>query len=125
MYSGGVYSQFYSTDGALLNGALPEDFTPELEFSPNIVRTVSSGDKNYYIYDSYVDMDVTGLWVRGIISADDRSGVMHTITVLTATLLPILLAVTVGGGWLIAWSAMRPMEKILTAVGRHLRRRRS
>lgn len=116
MYSGGVYSQFYNTDGALLHGALPEDFTPELEFSPNIVRTVSSGDKNYYIYDSYVDMDVTGLWVRGIISADDRSGVMHTITVLTATLLPILLAVTVGGGWLIAWSAMRPMEKILTAV---------
>ena len=116
MYSGGVYSQFYNTDGALLHGALPEDFTPDLEFSPNIVRTVSSGDKNYYIYDSYVDMDVTGLWVRGIISADDRSGVMHTITVLTATLLPILLAVTVGCGWLIAWSAMRPMEKILTAV---------
>ena len=45
MYSGGVYSQFYNTDGALLNGAVPEDFTPELEFSPNIVRTVSSGDK--------------------------------------------------------------------------------
>ena len=80
------------------------------------MRTVSSGDRNYFVYDSYVDMDVTGLWVRGIISADDRSGVMHTITVLTATLLPILLAVTVGGGWLIAWSAMRPMEKILTAV---------
>ncbi|MFR6425409.1 MAG: hypothetical protein ACLUNO_07590 [Oscillospiraceae bacterium] len=54
--------------------------------------------------------------MRGIISSDDRSGVMHTITVLTATLLPILLAVTIGGGWLIAWSAMRPMEKILAAV---------
>ena len=116
MYSGGVYSQFYSTDGALLHGALPEDFDPDLAFSPNIVRTVSSGGRNYFVYDSYVDMDVTGLWVRGIISSDDRSGVMHTITVLTATLLPILLAVTVGGGWLIAWSAMRPMEKILTAV---------
>ena len=116
MYSGGVYSQFYSTDGALLHGALPEDFDPDLAFSPNIVRTVSSGDRNYFVYDSYVDMDVTGLWVRGIISSDDRSGVMHTITVLTATLLPILLAVTIGGGWLIAWSAMRPVEKILAAV---------
>ena len=41
---------------------------------------------------------------------------MHTITVLTATLLPILLAITIGGGWLIAWSAMRPVEKILAAV---------
>ena len=116
MYSGGVYSQFYGTDGSLLHGALPEDFDPDPSFSPNIVRTVSSGGKNYYIYDSYVDMDVTGLWVRGIISADDRSGVMHTIIVLTATLLPILLAVTIGGGWLIAWSAMRPVEKILAAV---------
>mgnify|MGYP000905949610 FL=1 len=116
MYSGGVYSQFYSTDGALLHGALPEDFDPDLAFSPNIVRTVSSGGRNYFVYDSYVDMDVTGLWVRGIISSDDRSGVMHTITVLTATLLPILLAVTIGGGWLIAWSAMRPVEKILAAV---------
>ncbi len=116
MYSGGVYSQFYSTDGAFLNGALPEDFSPEPAFTPNIVRTISSGEKNYYVYDSYVDMDVTGLWVRGIISADDRSGVMHTILVLTATLLPILLAVTIGGGWLIAWASMRPMEKILSAV---------
>ena len=116
MYSGGVYSQFYNTDGEFLHGALPEDFNPELDFSPNIVRTVSTGGKNYYVYDSYVDMDVTGLWVRGMISADDRSGVMHTILVLTATLLPILLVVTIGGGWLIAWSAMRPMEKMLTAV---------
>ena len=65
MYSGGVYSQFYSTDGALLHGALPEDFDPDLAFSPNIVRTVSSGGRNYFVYDSYVDMDVTGLWVRG------------------------------------------------------------
>ena len=80
------------------------------------MRTVSSGGRNYFVYDSYVDMDVTGLWVRGIISSDDRSGVMHTITVLTATLLPILLAITIGGGWLIAWSAMRPVEKILAAV---------
>lgn len=52
MYSGGVYSQFYSTDGALLHGALPEDFDPDLAFSPNIVRTVSSGDRNYFVYDS-------------------------------------------------------------------------
>ena len=116
MYSGGVYSQFYSADGAFLNGALPETFPAELAFTPNIVRTVSSGGSNYYVYDSYLDMDVTGLWVRGIISADDQSGVMHTILVLTATLLPVLLAVTIGGGWLIAWSAMRPMEKILSAV---------
>ena len=117
MYSGGVYSQFYSTDGALLHGALPEDFDPDLAFSLNIVRTVSSGGRNYFVYDSYVDMDVTGLWVRGIISSDDRSGVMHTITVLTATLLPILLAHRVVGH--------APGGKDPRGGGRHLCRRGS
>ena len=116
MYSGGVYCMFYSVDGEALHGAQPENFNPGADFTPNVVRTISTGDKNYYVYDSYVDMDITGLWVRGMISADDQSGVMHTILVLTATLLPILLVITVGGGWLIAWSAMRPMEKMLAAV---------
>lgn len=117
MYSGGVYCMFYDAGGAVLNGVQPQDLTPDTDFTPNVVRTVSGSDgRNYYVYDSYVDMDVTGLWVRGMISADDRSGVMHTIIVLTATLLPVLLVITIGGGWLIAWSAMRPMEKILTAV---------
>lgn len=116
MYSRGVYCLFYGADGALLHGAQPEDFNVGTELVPNVVRTIDIGGENYYLYDSYVDMDVTGIWVRGLISADDRSGLMHTIIILTATLLPCLLVITIGGGWLIAWSALRPMEKILAAA---------
>lgn len=116
MYSRGVYCMFYGKDGVFIHGAQPEDFDVNTPLVLDVVRTVDIGGEDYYLYDSYVDMDVTGIWVRGIISAEDRSGLMHTIIILTATLLPVLLVVTIGGGWLIAWSAFRPMEKILTAV---------
>lgn len=116
MYSRGVYCMFYGVDGNYLRGAKPENFDETAPLVPDVVRTVDIDGKDYYIYDSYVDMDVTGLWVRGLISAEDRSGLMHTIIILTVTLLPVLLVVTIGGGWLIAWSALRPMEKILAAA---------
>lgn len=116
MFSRGVYCMFYSVDGEYLRGAKPESFDESAALVPDVVRTVELDGEDYYLYDSYVDMDVTGLWVRGLISAEDRSELMHTIIILTATLLPGLLLVTVGGGWLIAWSALRPMEKILAAA---------
>lgn len=116
MFSRGVYCMFYNVDGEYLRGAKPESFDESAALVPDVVRTVELDGEDYYLYDSYVDMDVTGLWVRGIISAEDRSGLMHTIIILTATLLPGLLLVTIGGGWLIAWSALRPMEKILAAA---------
>ena len=103
MYSRGVYCMFYNTDGEFIRGAKPESFDANAPLDPNVINTADVDGESYYIYDSYVDMDVTGLWVRGIISAEDRSGLMHTIIILTATLLPILLVVTIGGGWLIAW----------------------
>ena len=87
-----------------------------LTFEKNIIRTVNIGGQDYFCYDSYVDMDITGIWIRGLVSSSDRSGLMHTIIVLTCTLLPALMALTLGGGWIIALDAFRPMEKILSAA---------
>ena len=92
------------------------DGLPELPPEDGALRTVSGGDGQYYMYDVYVDMDVTGLWVRGVISTGSRSGVMHTINILTAVLLPCLLVVTVAGGWGIAHLTFRPMEQIIGAA---------
>ena len=116
-YRRGVYCCFYSRQGELLLAALPEDVDPSgLDFEANVVRTVRLGQQDYYLYDSYVDMDVTGLWIRGLVSTGDSSGLIHTITVITLTLLPVLLLVALGGGWLIAWDTFRPMEQILAAA---------
>lgn len=112
----GVYCSFYDDGGQFLMGAAPEGVSPELDFEPGVLRSFTSGEQEYYLYDFYVDMDVAGIWIRGLVSAADRSGLMHTILVLTCTLLPALLLLTVGGGWLIARGAFKPMEDILTAA---------
>ena len=112
----GVYCSFYDDGGQFLMGAAPEGVSPELGFEPGVLRSFTSGEQEYYLYDFYVDMDVAGIWIRGLVSAADRSGLMHTILVLTCTLLPALLLLTVGGGWLIARGAFKPMEDILTAA---------
>lgn len=116
-YRRGVYCSFYSTAGELLLAAEDPGMTAlSLPFEKNIIRTVNIGGQDYFCYDSYVDMDITGIWIRGLVSSSDRSGLMHTIIVLTCTLLPALMALTLGGGWIIALDAFRPMEKILSAA---------
>ena len=114
-YRRGVSCWVCDENGAFLQGVRP-DGLPELPPEDGALRTVSGGDGPYYMYDVYVDMDVTGLWVRGVISTESRSGVMHTINILTAVLLPCLLVVTVAGGWGIAHLTFRPMEQIIGAA---------
>lgn len=112
----GLSCTFYSEDGAVLMSAETEGVHCDLPFEPNILRTVATEAGDYYVYDVYVDMDVTGVWLRGLASTSDRSGVMHTILVLTATLLPALIVISLGGGWLIACNTFKPVEKIVSVA---------
>ena len=112
-YSRGVYCNFYNEQGELLMGAMPQNLSIALPLEANVIRSVFTEDAEYYIYDSYVDMEVTGLWIRGIINANDHSGLMKTILILTLSIVPGLLLLAVGGGWLISWLSFRPMDKII------------
>lgn len=116
-YRRGVYCSYYDGDGTLLLAAMPEGVDAgEIPFLANVLRTVTLAGKEYYLYDACVESGRQRVWVRGLVSTGDTSGLMHAITVITLTLLPILLLVALAGGWLIAWSAFRPMEKIVTAA---------
>lgn len=112
-YKRGVYCDFYDEDGKLLMGAMPEELNCNLPLEANIVRSQVINGEEYFIYDTYVDMDVTGIWIRGLVSATDRSGLMRTILILTLSIVPGLLVLAIGGGWLIAWLSFRPMEKMI------------
>ena len=117
-YRRGVYTTFYAEDGELLCGAIPDGFdSAAVPFEENFVRSTEINGEEYYIYDVYVDMDITYVWVRGLISAADRSGLMHTILILTAALLPAILVLSTGGGWLIARDSFLPLERITEAAG--------
>ncbi|MBQ3209978.1 MAG: HAMP domain-containing histidine kinase [Oscillospiraceae bacterium] len=115
-YKRGVYCCFYDEDGQLLHGARRENWEIELPFLPNVVRTVKTGGEEVYIYDVSVDMAVTDIWIRGMVSAEDHSGLAQTLMIISIALLPLILILSVGGGWLIAWSAFRPMEKTIEAA---------
>ena len=105
-YRRGVYTTFYAEEGDLLSGAIPDGFdSAAVPFEGNIVRSTEINGEEYYLYDVYVDMDITYVWVRGLISASDRSGLMHTILILST-----------GGGWLIASLSFKPLEKIVSAA---------
>ncbi len=116
-YRRGVYCSVFDADGSLLRGAAIEGARIDVPFESSVVRTVSVGGAEYFVYDVFVDMSVTQLWMRGVIDSADRSGLMHTIMVLTWTLLPAILVLSVGGGWLIARGAFRPMETIVQRAG--------
>lgn len=117
IYRRGVYCSFYDEDGNMVYGAVHDAWNDvSLPLEANVIRTVDVGGTELYVYDTLVDMDITAMWVRGMITTDDSSGLMHTILVLTCTLLPAILVLSIGGGWLIAWSAFRPMEKIIAAA---------
>lgn len=116
LYKRGVYCNFYNADGKLLYGAQPDTWRTELPFEANVLRTGESAAGEVYVFDMLVDMELTQIWVRGEVLTESGSGVMHTILILTCSLLPALLVLSIGGGWLIAWSAFRPMEEIIDAA---------
>jgi signal transduction histidine kinase len=115
-YSRGVYCEIFDEDGNVCFGAWPENVDIELPFKSNVIRSQVVDGEEYLLYDCYVDMEFTGIWIRGMIASSDRSGLMRTILILTLSIVPGLLVLSIGGGWLIGWLSFRPMEKIISTA---------
>lgn len=110
----GVYTVLYDADGNVLQGTFPAEFTPAepLPLGSETVRLVDCGDNEYYVYDVHVDMMVGSVWLRGVINADANGGVMRVILPLAWSLLPVLLVLSVIGGYFIASRALRPVRQL-------------
>ena len=118
-YRSGVYTVLYDADGNALQGTFPAEFSPAypLPLNGDAVRTVTCGEQTYYVYDVHVDMMVGSVWLRGVIDANAKGGVMRVILPLAWSLLPVLLLLSIGGGWLIARDSFLPLERITEAAG--------
>ena len=117
VYKRGVYCSFYNTNGDLLLSAdkADMDFSSE-PFKANQIRTVKSGDKEFYLYDYYVDMEVSGLWIRGAVLTDSHVGITDIILRLTLMILPIILVITFLGALWISSRTFKPIEKIVATA---------
>ena len=117
LYKRGVFCSFYNTNGELLLSADKEDMDfSSVPFRENQIRTESSDGKEFYIYDKYVDMEVSGLWIRGAVLTDSHIGINDTITRITLMLLPVILIVTFLGALWISSRTFKPIEQIVSTA---------
>ncbi len=117
VYKRGVYCSFYNTNGDLLLSADKEDMDfSGVPFMANKIRTVRSGGQEFYLYDYYVDMEVSGLWIRGVVRTDSHQGITDIILRLTIIILPVILIVTFLGALWISSRTFKPIEKIVATA---------
>ncbi len=113
-YMRGVYCAFYDNAGELLRGVTVDGLNPaDIPFYEYEVRTVSLGGDEFYVYDAQLEtFDGQPIWIRGIVPENDDSGTAHTIMVMTLMLLPVMLIISILGGWILSKRAFDPVEKI-------------
>lgn len=117
-FTRGVYCAFYDENGTLLRGLTVDELTPaDVPFNEHDLQSIVVDEDEFFIYDAHLQLSGSSMiWIRGIVPANDDSGAAHTVTVVTFMLLPFLLIISVGGGWLIAKSVFAPIEKIIRTV---------
>jgi hypothetical protein len=112
----GVYCAVYGGDGVRFSRARFPTASPDkgLEFPElNCADDAARTAANYYVYDLEWNMDVTTVWLRGMIDASRTYNSMSTIMTLAFTVLPAILVLGVLGGWLISKSTFKPMVYIM------------
>ena len=125
----GVYTLVYSKSGALQAGQPPLSFPEGTGFENGMIRTVSSGEDDFYVLDYWLHFGwEDGVWVRGVISAPDTADVLDELADLALLLLPVMVFVSGLGAYLLARSTFRPIDRMIRTVseineGRDLSRR--
>ena len=112
----GVYTILYDADGTVVRGAPPAEFTADPPLQDNAVRLVKCGSEEFYVYDVHLDMLVGSVWLRGVIENEVTGGAMTAIVAVAWSVLPVLLILSVIGGFFIARQAMRPIRRIADAA---------
>ena len=116
-YTKGVYSALYDEEQADVRGALPAEFTADEPLKDHSLRLVKCGEQDFYVYDTHLDMFVGGVWLRGVIDAEPTGGsFMTTIIAVAWSVLPVLLILSILGGYLIAGQALKPIKAVSEAA---------
>ena len=115
-HSRGVYTILYDAQEQVIRGAPPAEFTADEPLQDNAVRLIKCGTDEFYVYDVHLDMMVGSVWLRGVIENEVTGGAMTAIVAVAWSVLPVLLILSVIGGFFIARQAMRPIRKITDAA---------
>ena len=112
----GVYSILYDADGSVMRGAPPAEFTADEPLTDHSVRLVRCGDHAFYVYDVKLVRSDSSVWLRGVIENKVTGGVMKAIVAVAWSVLPVLLVLSVIGGYFIARQALKPIKNLTEAA---------
>lgn len=114
----GVYVSVYDKNSFdLLYGRIPYGFRYELPFEEGNLRTVTSGETDYYVLDMEVYLqDHQSIIVRGFVSISDAERDFRYTLRMVLILFPLLIFLTAICGYLLSRRALYPVSKIIKTV---------
>lgn len=112
-FRNGIYCILYDGSGEIVEGKAPYSELEEIELSEGGIRSEMVEGEEYLIYDLKIpDRDRSDVWLRGVTLANpnglSRSAMLHAACIA----LPLLLALAVVGGYLIARRSLKPIQQI-------------
>ena len=114
----GIFTALYDSNINFYYGENPiAKETMSYSLSDSVIQTVSVNSTLYYIFDKALTQPgLEGLWLRGIVSEKQGEGEISSISRFSLIALPILLVLSVTGGYLIAKKMLRPIQEISEAA---------
>ncbi|MCM1256222.1 MAG: HAMP domain-containing histidine kinase [Roseburia sp.] len=109
-----VYTALYNASGTLLYGENPiSRKTSDLAFTDSKIQRIKTGGVLYYVFDRKLTArGLEGLWLRGVVS--EQQGIEHIlhVTSLSLQILPLLVLISIIGGYLLTKRMLRPIQEI-------------
>lgn len=110
----GIFTALYDGDGNLLYGENPVARESEnYPYQDGKLQTVRADGVRYYIYDrALTEAGVENLWLRGVVA--ETQGMTQSISIarLTLWVVPVLVVLSVSGGYLLAGRFLLPVKQI-------------
>lgn len=112
-YYEGICTALYDKDGNLLYGEAPVKISRSKAASFTSVGSVKYKGEKYYVYDRVLSGDsFDGLWLRGVVSRNERINILYNTVRLSFWLLPLLALLAILGGYAITRRSFLPIQQI-------------
>lgn len=112
-YYEGICTALYDKDGNLLYGEAPVKISRSKAASFTSVGSVKYKGEKYYVYDRVLSGDsFDGLWLRGVVSKNERINILYNTVRLSFWLLPLLALLAILGGYAITRRSFLPIQQI-------------
>lgn len=109
----GICTALYDKNGNLLYGESPVKISRSKVLAFTKTDKITYKGESYYVYDRKLAGDnLEGLWLRGIVSKNERINILYNTVRLSFWLLPVLALLAIMGGYAITRRSFLPVEQI-------------